>query len=321
MKLRLSNGLEIEEGDTRILLDPRVTEPGVPAFVTHAHADHVPRDLRWPKGPIFCTEATADVLEARYGLKADLTSRVHFRESIEVGDLVVTPFPAGHVLGSSMFLVEGRNTAILYTGDVNPIGGLTVESPAEVPKAEVLVIESTYGSAKFRFPHPQGVRARLALWVAEVLREGKIPAILAYAVGKAQEVTVALNRLLDVPVYADREVLKVTRAYRKYVRAPLDSEPIGDGSEGVLVISSRRSAQAHKISIATGWALLGKPSWAEAGFPLSSHADFVGLLEVVHRSGASLAFTVRGRTLELARHIRTDLDVEARPLGRRWEEL
>ena len=321
MKLKLSNGLEIEEGTTRILLDPRVTEPGVPAFITHAHADHVPRDVRMPKGPIICTEATADILAARYGFNASTVTKVRFREPFEVGPLRVTPFPAGHVLGSAMFLIEGRGTAVLYTGDVNPIGGLTVESPAEVPEADVLIIESTYGSPKFRFPHPQTVRARIALWAAEALKEGRVPAILAYAVGKAQEITAALNRLLDVPVFVDKEILKVAEAYKKHLRTPLEYQPIDDGSKGVVVISSRKYARTHKISVVTGWALLKKPKWAEAGFPLSSHADFEGLLEVAHRSGASLVFTVMGRTLELARILQSSLGVEARPLGEKWEEL
>jgi len=320
LEVRLSNGVEVREGDTKILLDPRRTEPGVVSLVTHAHADHVPRDVRRSTSPLACTRPTADVISARYGeIKEPLI--VEFGEPLEIGGLTVTAYPAGHVLGSAMFLVEGRRGSLLYTGDVNPLGGLTVESPAEVPRADVLVMESTYGSPRFGFPHPQRVRTDLALWAAGVIGEGGRPAVLAYAVGKAQEVIAALNRMLDVPVLADREVLRVTEVYRRHSRVRLEARPAGEGGEGpaILVVSSRGVAADARLSLATGWTVLRVPRWADAGFPLSSHADYGGLIEVARRSGAGKAFTVWGRTKDLAWGLTAELGVEARPLGLKWE--
>lgn len=318
MEVRLSNGVEVREGDTRILLDPRRTEPGVLTLVSHAHADHVPRDLRTSSSPVACTRPTADVISARYGgIRRPVI--VEFGEPIEVGSLTITAYPAGHILGSAMFLIEGRGPSLLYTGDVNPLGGLTVESPAVVPKADVIVIESTYGSPRFGFPHPQRVRAELALWAARVMREGATPAVLAYAVGKAQEVIAALNRLLDVPVQADPEILRVTEAYKNHTRVDLVASPLGGPEGGVAVVSSRNRTAAGRLSLATGWVVLRVPRWADAGFPLSSHADYAGLVEVARRSEAGRAYTVWGRTRELARGLTLELGMEARPLGPKWE--
>ncbi|RLG48132.1 MAG: MBL fold metallo-hydrolase [Thermoproteota archaeon] len=313
LELRLGNGIEIREGRSRILLDPKVVEAGVPIFITHAHSDHVPRGLESFRGPVYATPPTARVLRARYGARRGALVEVEYGEEVRVGPLRITPLRAGHIVGSAMFLVEGEGST-LYTGDVNPRGGL-LEGPAEPREADVLVIEATYGSPEFVFPDQARVRVELALWAAGVAAEGLLPAIEAYPVGKAQEVIAALNRFTELEVAVSRSVRAVTDALGEY--APLR---YSDSVEGPAVLVTGRAVPGPRriAAVATGWTLLGIPRGYDAGFPLSCHADFPGLMEIVERVSPELALTVYGRTRRLARAVSEMLGIEARPLGSRW---
>src|SRR6185503_13132984 len=59
--------------------------------------------------------------------------------------------PAGHVLGSAMLLVETEGQRLLYTGDFKLSPSATA-APAAPPRADVLVMESTFGDPAYRLP-------------------------------------------------------------------------------------------------------------------------------------------------------------------------
>jgi Cft2 family RNA processing exonuclease len=76
------------------------------------------------------------------------------------GPATVTLYPAGHMLGSAQLLFEHQDTRVLYTGDIKlrqPGGTRT-----HVPKAHVLVLESTYGgrTSASGTPTPRSKRSR-----------------------------------------------------------------------------------------------------------------------------------------------------------------
>jgi cleavage and polyadenylation specificity factor subunit 3 len=73
---------------------------------------------------------------------------IDYHQEISLGCLRFTSYPAGHVLGAAMFLIEISGIRVLYTGDYS-----TEEDrhliPARVPnwneKPDVMICESTYG--------------------------------------------------------------------------------------------------------------------------------------------------------------------------------
>jgi cleavage and polyadenylation specificity factor subunit 3 len=73
---------------------------------------------------------------------------IDYHQEISLGSLRFTSYPAGHVLGAAMFLIEISGIRVLYTGDYS-----TEEDrhliPARVPnwndKPDVMICESTYG--------------------------------------------------------------------------------------------------------------------------------------------------------------------------------
>lgn len=66
----------------------------------------------------------------------------------EASSLRFTSYPAGHVLGAAMFLIEIAGVRVLYTGDYSTEDDRHL-IPAKVPdwnrKPDVMICESTYG--------------------------------------------------------------------------------------------------------------------------------------------------------------------------------
>src|SRR5215472_14945514 len=154
------------------------------AFVSHAHTDHTRRHRT-----ALMTGATHDLLPVERrprGLRV-----VHPGQTCHVGDAALTVLDAGHMLGSAQLLFEHDGSRLLYTGDVRLRHGAGRPHTA-VPRADVLVIESTYGRPHFRFPDPDSAAEQVARWCRRTLDARVTPVLLAHALGKAQEVMLAL---------------------------------------------------------------------------------------------------------------------------------
>ena len=147
--------------------------------VTHVHIDHVGRIpyllAAGFRGPIICSEASAKLLPlvledaVKIGFTRDPELINRFIQQIEaqivplrykrwhtvvdsaadgVG-LKVKLKPAGHILGSSFVECivngDGQKERILFSGDLGPPHTPLLPAPKSPYRADVLVLESTYG--------------------------------------------------------------------------------------------------------------------------------------------------------------------------------
>ncbi len=278
MRIRFKNGVEVEGRETRVLFDPLKTEPNVTAFITHAHSDHVPKDVSRPKGRVLTSRGTANIIRRRYNGRVEV---IQLGKEYRIGEFLVRAYPVGHIYGSVGYLIQGKEATVFYTGDVNPGGALTAEDP-EIPEVDVLIVESTYGLPRYRFPDQLRVRADLARWAAQRIKQGKNAVIEAYVVGKSQEVIATLNWLTNLEVVVSPKVAEVAKAYEGVKLEFSEVRPKGPH----VYVTGR--ANGDKV-VVSGWVVDHG-----GGFPLSSHADFDGLLDVVVKSGARKILTVYG---------------------------
>ena len=72
--------------------------------------------------------------------------------------IAVTLRPAGHILGSATALVEVDGSRVLFSGDLGRPHHPLLLPPADPPRADVIVVESTYGDRVH--PEPDDDRAR-----------------------------------------------------------------------------------------------------------------------------------------------------------------
>lgn len=194
------NGLKLTQAD--LAIDVRRRQPR--AFISHAHSDHIARHEY-----AFCTPATAALYQHRLGPRR--THPLPYREPLEWSDLRLTTFPAGHCLGSAMLLVEDGRQSLLYTGDFK-LGESATAERAELPKADILVIESTFGDPAYRLPPREQVVEQLYEIVRTTLDDGAVPVIVAYSLGKSQEVTRLLTAA-GIPVMQHRDIFAVSKIY------------------------------------------------------------------------------------------------------------
>jgi metallo-beta-lactamase family protein len=214
--------------------------------LTHAHLDHsgyVPKLVADGfRGPVFCTEGTADLLsillpDSAHLLQEDADYKTRHRATAKMPLYTAedaeqalkqlkalrfkAPFAvapgitgyyrrAGHILGAATLelrITEGdQETILVASGDLGRAGMLLLPDPEPVPYADVLLVESTYGD---RLHDPKPPDWQLAAIIDEAVADDAVVLVPAFAVGRTQELLATLRnlerggRIPSMPIYVD----------------------------------------------------------------------------------------------------------------------
>lgn len=214
---------------------PKYVDQVKAIILTHAHIDHsglVPRWMHWGwEGPIFCTQATRDLLNillldaaklqeedaqfanktkhSRHDPALPLYTEADAKKALEF--LHVVPFNewqelsstmsfrlvrAGHILGSAMVQLaytDNHNSSLLtFSGDLGGGHSDIIKDPVSLIETDTLVLESTYGDRKV---NSDGREERLAAVVNKVFSRQGTLIIPAFALGRTQDLLFSLYRL------------------------------------------------------------------------------------------------------------------------------
>src|ERR1700677_1270101 len=274
MKVTFERGILLPELD--LWLDPH--DERDTAFVSHAHSDHIGNHRE-----VILSEITARLMATRLpGQRVE--HALPFRSPLNFRGASATLLPAGHIFGSAQIHITFRDETLLYTGDFKLRRGMSAEA-IEWLQADTLIMETTYGLPKYIFPPVELVIANITKFCIESLEENRVPVLLGYSLGKAQEILAALNgsglRILLHP-----SVYKLTKLYEELYQ-PLPEYFSYDENQtaGSVVIcppSANRTRLVQRIknrrtAILTGWAL--NPATihryqCDAAYALSDHADY-----------------------------------------------
>jgi len=241
-------------------------------------------------------------------------SILDFGESLELHDMRIRLYPAGHVLGSSMILIEKAGGSLLYTGDFKMQQSWTAE-PIQIPPADILIMESTFGSPEYCFNDDrEKLVDELARFVDDTLQWGGSPVVLAYALGKAQEAMKVLGDL-GYSVRVFKSAWEMSRVYCDFgIEFKRCSQWDGTilGNNEVLVIPPHakkyRSFQTlprARTVLLSGWAnnKARHRYGADHAIALSDHADFDELLEFVRTVNPTKVYCTHGLD-EFPAHLR-----------------
>jgi Cft2 family RNA processing exonuclease len=286
----------------RLWLDPLVVRSF--AFISHAHTDHARRH----KEALLTPQTLALIPESR---RPRGWRMLGYGEPMRRDQGKVTLYPAGHMLGSAQLLFEHHGTTLLYTGDIKlrQPGGVPL---TVVPKADVLIIESTYGRPHFRFGDPDSTIEAIARWCRRALDSRVTPVLLCHALGKTEEMMLALAPY-GFTFALEKRCAPCARDYATAGRALPDwVELNGDAHDRVVIAPPAgkdevRRLGRYRTALVSGWAKdteFARLFGADATFDLSDHCDFDELMEVVERSGADTVYTVHGYTADFAKHLR-----------------
>ncbi len=213
--------------------------------LTHAHLDHsgyVPVVCREGyDGPVLCTSATRDLcrfllpdsgfiherdaaLANQYGYTRHHPARpLYTRKDAELcleqfeshpfdqwlelsSNLKVRFRRAGHIPGAAIVELDLDGLRVVFSGDLGHEDSATMAPPETIERADVLVIESTYGNRRRDRSDPEDALAEV---IGATLSRGGTLIVPAFAVGRTQLLLHHLRRLIDqgriprVPVFLD----------------------------------------------------------------------------------------------------------------------
>ena len=291
-------------------------------FVSHAHADHIGAHRE-----VILSAATGRLMQARMGGEREehilpfkeATSFAHGTAPFEV-----TLLPAGHILGSAMAWIEAGGESLLYTGDFKLRPSLSAEL-CEPRCADILIMETTFGRAQYQFPNTEEVMRGVIRFCREALDNEGTAILFAYSLGKSQEM---LRGLVDagLPIMLHGAVHKMTQVYEQFGQTfPPYEQFDADKATGRVLFcppniagsGALRKLGRARTAVLTGWAVDPNcrfRSGTDAAFPLSDHADFPDLIEMVKQVAPKKVYTLHGFAADFAQTLR-DLGFDARALS------
>lgn len=266
-------------------------------YISHAHGDHIARHTK-----TLCTPETSRILSLRQK-KHDYLMLPFFRKT-KINGTSITLLPAGHILGSSQIYYETEEGSLLYTGDFRTRASRTAESLI-YQSCDVLVMETTFGSPRFRFPPRKEVEEELLSLVRQKLNRGTTPVIFAYPLGKGQE---ALHLLChaNLPVAVDQSILRYVTVYEKLgiKFGTYERFKHNDYRDKVLLlpIMARKNKYLEHIVdkftiFLSGWGMdpnASKRFGVDTVLPYSDHADYDELLTFVERVHPARVYCTHG---------------------------
>ena len=228
-------------------------------ILSHAHIDHCGRIpllvKRGFKGDIYCTDATADLLEVMlkdsgyiHEKEAEWKNKknqragrplveplytfndamdslkyvkpVLYDQLIEINeDMKIVFNDAGHILGSAIteiWVSEGEEVSkIVFTGDLGVMERPILRNPVKIKKADYVIMETTYGNRL----HPSNslnVKELMDI-IRKTAKRGGTTVIPSFAVGRTQELIYELNRVYD----SDSEYRKDFEDLMVYIDSPM----------------------------------------------------------------------------------------------------
>ena len=126
--------------------------------------------------------------------------------------------PAGHILGSTTATLDLDGHRALFSGDLGRSHHPVLRPPADPPRVDTIVVESTYGDRQ----HPKPDPSFLADAICRTVERGGSVLVPAFAVDRTELVLIELRRLMGcgdiprVPVFVDSPMaLAALDVYRR----------------------------------------------------------------------------------------------------------
>ena len=110
----------------------------------------------------------------------------------QIGNAKIDLIPTGHLLGATALRLRTAEGTLVFSGDLGRSDDLLMPPPQSIDKADILLIESTYGN---RLHSGENVQSKLGEIIRETVRRGGSVLLPSFAVGRAQALLLVLQRL------------------------------------------------------------------------------------------------------------------------------
>jgi putative mRNA 3-end processing factor len=281
------------------------------AVITHAHSDHA----RWGSEYYLCHHYTLPLLQLRLGYNN--YQSVSWGENIFMNGVKVSLHPAGHIIGSSQVRVEYNGEVWVVSGDYKTEDD-GFSGPLEVLKCNVFITESTFGLPIYNWKPQEQIFYDIQNWILRNKKAGKNSVLIAYSLGKAQRLLPCIHAITpDIYVHGaiwnTHEVLVSAGIRLPSVKRILPDTPKDLIKDAVIIAPPSADNSPwikrflpYAVGVCSGWMQVRgnvRRRNADAGFALSDHADWKGLLDVVSRTEAGKIFVTHGFQSSFSRYL------------------
>jgi putative mRNA 3-end processing factor len=296
-------------------------------FISHAHADHMPRGR---SSQVYCTPNTHALMRKR-GFQGKVTT-LDFGETITTGQAAITLFPAGHILGSAMVFVESDEESVLYTGDYR-----TPSSPASegfaLPEKPVdhFITEATFSLPIYKWDSHEKLAQEIKTFAVKSLDDGYTPVFLAYNLGKAQEVMHMLAPT-QLPVQIHGAGYKLCSVYEEAgINLGNYSSYDRNTCEGNVLITTNSAINngfasnisKKRLAYCSGWATR-EASRSQLTvhklIPLSDHLDFFELIRLCEELDPTMVHITHTPNPDVVQHYLDERNINTTFLDMEVEE-
>ncbi len=240
--------------------------------VTHAHLDHsgaIPYLFKYGyDGPVYSTPPTRDLMTMLQLDYVDIAQReakkvpygnkdIHelikhsivldYKEVTDItSDMRLTFYNAGHILGSAqahLHIGDGLHN-LIYTGDLKYAKtNLLDQAETNFMRLETLIMESTYGGRTNIQQSLEIAEQQMTDVIKNTIRKGGKVLIPVLAVGRAQEVMIALDKIVrkesmdGLKCYLDGMIWDATAihsAYPEYLSSSLKQKMLNENTNPFL---------------------------------------------------------------------------------------
>lgn len=300
-------GLYCKAGD--FYIDP--WKPVKRAVITHAHSDHAR-----PGSEFYLSHTlTRPLLQLRLG--DNLYQTLEWNETIDFHGVRLSLHPAGHIIGSSQVRIEHQGEVWVVSGDYK-VENDGISGQFEPVKCHVFITESTFGLPIYNWKSQDEIFKNIQDWVLENHGLGKTSVLMAYSLGKAQRLLSCIAAT-GLPIFLHGAVYNVHQALLgagidlpmvRRVEPDMPKE-IFKGSVVIAPGSAdgtpwMRRFSPFSVGVCSGWMQVRgnrRRRNADAGFALSDHADWNGLLTAIRATEAEKVFVTHGFQAAFSRYL------------------
>lgn len=230
--------------------------------------------------PLYTTLDALNTMDC-FGRTAD------YNKPIEIAaGMRATFLDAGHILGSASIYLQleeaGRSRTVAFSGDLGNSGRPLLRDPVPPPKADVVVMETTYGD-RLHKPLPPSVE-ELYQVIEDTFKNGGNVIIPTFALERAQELLYYLHDAVEtgrlsksMQVFLDSPMaISATEIFRRHPEC-FDAEAFakfGQGRDPFMLPGLhfiRESADSIKLNLINGGAVILAGSGMATGGRIRHH--------------------------------------------------
>ena len=282
------------------------------AVITHAHSDHA----RWGSKAYLCHTYSKPLLETRLG--PNYYQTLEWNDPIDFHGVKLSFHPAGHIIGSSQVRIEHKGEVWVFTGDYKTEND-GISGEFEPVKCHNFITESTFGLPIYKWKPQQEIYNGIQDWVRKNQVVGKSSVLIADSLGKAQRLLQPLSEVTDKifvhgAVY-NLHMALVNAGWKLPEVIRVTPETTKEELKGAVVIAPSsaegspwiRRFAPFEVGVCSGWMQVRgavRRRNPDAGFILSDHADWDGLLKACKATEAECVYTTHGFQAAFSRYLR-----------------